>query len=129
MIVLKDERLFDNFYNNEIEDLRKIQKAVFECRSILLSLDESAMIWQDYSSSVSASWLCIPENSEDVCTQIESGRNFKSWGISCFDVSDKEIEDIGINIIEKVKTIGNITRVSRADMDKFISDVKKLVAK
>ena len=129
MIVLKDERLFDNFYNNEIKDLRKIQKAVFECRSILLSLDESAMIWQDYSSSISASWLCIPENSEEVCTQIESGRNFKSWGVSCFDVSDKEIEDIGINLIEKVKTIGNITRVSRTDMDKFISDVKKLVAK
>jgi len=79
MIYLKNEILFDRDYFCEIDDLKRVQKALFVYRDIFVSMDEAAVIWQTYSSNLCASWLYLPEKDEDIPKQIESDDYFKGW--------------------------------------------------
>jgi hypothetical protein len=81
MIDLKEQKLLDEDYVSDFNDLLKIQKALFMYRDMFVSIDEAAIIWQDYSSASAANWLCIPEKLEDIPKQIESQDGFKGYAI------------------------------------------------
>jgi hypothetical protein len=80
MIKLKDQIVNDESYKQEpIEDLIRIQKALFLYRDIYCTLDESGNIWQNYSSTLDASWLDIPNDLERIIKSIENSKYFKSY--------------------------------------------------
>ena len=80
MIHLKDQEVIeDNNRLEPIEDLIRIQKALFLLRNIYCTLDECGNIWQEYSWSVSASWLFIPQCIESIIKNIESMDCFMSY--------------------------------------------------
>jgi len=63
----------------EIEDLKRIQKSLFNHRDLFVSLDEAAILWQNYSGNLSASWLFLPDKDEDIPKLIESDDYFNGW--------------------------------------------------
>lgn len=71
MINLKNEILFDSDYIGEIEDLKKIQKALFMHLDIFASLDECALLWQNHSSMSMASWLFLDGTLKDIANILE----------------------------------------------------------
>ena len=83
MIELKDQKVEDEYHKQEpIDDLIRIQKALFLLRDLYCTLDECGNIWQNYSWSLSASWLFIPQELDTIISCIESGRDFicyKDW--------------------------------------------------
>ena len=79
MINLKEEKLFYGHYVHEVDDLKRVQKALFMHRDIFASLDECAMIWQLYSSNLCASWLDVPKDLERVVIHLESDPRFKGY--------------------------------------------------
>ena len=80
MIHLLDQRITDEYHRLEPkEDLIRIQKALVLHRNIFCTLDECGNIWQNYSWELSASWLFIPDNLEDIIKHVESADNFKSY--------------------------------------------------
>ena len=79
MINLKNEKLFDRHYIHDVDDLKKIQKALFMHRDLFVSLDEAALIWQTYSTNIAASWLFLPDKLEDIPKEIESDNMFEGW--------------------------------------------------
>jgi 1,2-phenylacetyl-CoA epoxidase PaaB subunit len=79
MINLKNEKLFDRHYIHDVDDLKKIQKALFMHRDLFVSLDEAALIWQTYSANIAASWLFLPDKLEDIPKEIESDNMFQGW--------------------------------------------------
>jgi len=80
MIYLKDQIVTDEYHKQEpIEDLIRIQKALFLYRDIYCTLDECGDIWQNYSTSLSASWMDIPINLESIINFMELSDNFKSY--------------------------------------------------
>ena len=80
MIRLEKQVVLDEDYRQEpIEDLIRIQKALFALRNIYCTLDECGNIWHNYSWDISASWLDIPRDFDSIVKQIESADNFKSY--------------------------------------------------
>ena len=79
MIDLKKQILIDKDYLHELDDLKRIQKSLFNYRSLFVSLDEAAIIWQNYSSNLSASWLFLPDKEEEIPLLIESDDYFNGW--------------------------------------------------
>jgi len=64
--------------NDEVQDLIKIQKALFEEEKLIATLKECERIWDRYSNDLSASWLCVPDKSSDIISQIKSSDFFTS---------------------------------------------------
>lgn len=79
MINLKNEILIDLHYVDEIMDLKRIQKALFFHKDLFVTLDEAAIIWQNYSDHLAASWLFVPEKFTDIVLYIESDDQFQGW--------------------------------------------------
>lgn len=80
MIRLEKQGVFDEYHRLEpIEDLIRIQKALFVLRNIYCTLDECGNIWQNYSGDLCASWLCIPIDFDSIVKHIESADGFKSY--------------------------------------------------
>jgi len=79
MIDLKKQILIDSDYLEEIEDLKRIQKSLFNHRDLFVSLDEAAILWQNYSGNLAANWLFLPDKDEDIPKLIESDDYFKCW--------------------------------------------------
>ena len=80
MINLKDQIVIDDDYKQEpIEDLIRIQKSLFIYKDIYCTLDECGNIWQNYSWEHQASWLDIPKNMDDELKFIEKCYGFKSY--------------------------------------------------
>ena len=71
--------LDENIKHEPKEDLIRIQKALFVHRDIYCTLDECGHIWQNYSWSLSASWLDIPTDLVKIIGRMESAYNFKSY--------------------------------------------------
>ena len=80
MIRLENQDVFDEYHRLEpIEDLIRIQKALFVLRNIYCTLDECGNIWQNYSWDLCASWLDIPKDFDSIIKQIESADRFNSY--------------------------------------------------
>ncbi len=75
----------DEYYIDYIFGLRRVQKALFEFRGKFFTLDQCGDIWQSYSWSLSASWLFLPDNNEDIVKQIESMYDFTNYEELLFD--------------------------------------------
>lgn len=80
MIKLKEQQVKnENHIHEPIEDLIRIQKALFFYRDIYCTLDECGCIWQHYSWELSASWLFIPKKIHEIVEFIESADNFNKY--------------------------------------------------
>lgn len=88
MIEIGKQKVIDSDYVFYVDDLKIIQRALFLHRDIFVNLDEAAELWQNYSYSLAASWLFLPEELEDIPKQIESGHLFNGWGV---DAGEGEI--------------------------------------
>jgi len=47
------------------EDIRRIQKA-FANKDFLVSKTTAEFIWLEYSDSMAAGWLCLPESDDEI---------------------------------------------------------------
>lgn len=80
MIYLEKQIVEDEYHRLEPKkDLIRIQKALVLFRDIFCTLDECGNIWQSYSWELSASWLDIPNDLEEIVKCIESAYGFKSY--------------------------------------------------
>ncbi len=79
MIDLNKQQLIERHYLYDIVDLKKIQRALFIHRNLFVSLDEAALIWQNYSSNLCASWLFVPKELESIPKFIESDELFDGY--------------------------------------------------
>jgi len=78
-IVLDHESTDTRLHHEHIDDLVLIQIALFNKLKIVFTLTECCDIWDDYSDSLQASWMCVPNSSADIVKSIESERRFKGW--------------------------------------------------
>lgn len=80
MILLKNQIILDESYQQEPKnDLIRVQKALFLHRDIYCTLDECGNIWQNYSSSLCASWMDIPNELIPIINRIECTYDFTSY--------------------------------------------------
>ena len=80
MIHLKEQIVTDEYHKQHPkEDLVRVQKALVLHRDIFCTLDECGNIWQNCSYDVSAGWLFIPDELEDIIAYIESADSFSSY--------------------------------------------------
>jgi hypothetical protein len=68
----------DSFYDfDDIQNLFRLQKELFEKENIIATIEECINIWQTYSSDLCASWLFFPE--KNIVEMIKSSRYFTSF--------------------------------------------------
>lgn len=67
------------FDNEDISNLLRLQRRLFEEENIIASIEECVNIWQTHSSDSSASWLFFPDEDKDILSHIKSNNNFTSF--------------------------------------------------
>lgn len=67
------------FEEQDILNLSRLQKVLFEEENIVASIEECANIWQTYSNDLSASWLFFPDEDKCILQQVKSSNNFTSF--------------------------------------------------
>ncbi len=63
----------------DVINLLRLQKVLFEYRNIVADFQECVNIWQRYSNDLCASWLFFPDKDEDILKQIESSNFFTNY--------------------------------------------------
>lgn len=64
---------------DEVLNLFRLQKSLFEYRGILVDFKEAYDIWQRYSWDLCASWLFFPDKDIAIIVYVESSDFFKDW--------------------------------------------------
>jgi len=67
------------FDNEDLSNLQRLQKQLFEEENIIASIEECVNIWQTYSNDLSASWLFFPDEDKYILKYIKSSNCFSSF--------------------------------------------------
>jgi len=67
------------FDEQDVLNLFRFQKVLFEEEKVIASIEECINIWQKYSWDLQASWLDFPSNNKSILSYIKSSDYFTSF--------------------------------------------------